>query len=468
MKKVLIGLVLAICLIMSLPGCSKKEENNSDKQEGSKKGGLFVSEEVLAEAVNVEDYLNIPDNAIQDLGAWAQQAMYPIYREEEVVYQLVLRETSEEFAKALSEQMGLILGEVYEDDRCFVYGYTHPNIEAEGEFTSEDRLSKPYPIVFEGIPGFEYAILAFNPDIFTVCDMGYRIHGEKQNLLPQGASVGEALIKTSDGIYKTADGRLETRLNEAMVLRDGVEGTADVRHMIVDEEERLMVEFYYRNEGFYLEVPKYYSMTGDIYGIRELIQVSYPTDSKEGLFDADFDGNVFLLCHDDTWKGPLYDENCIFDELSVRVMYYERDVEAVYYVYAKLSEGAPSEIEALAAVDLSEKKEDEVLGDDVTISDEVIELKDGDTLLVGQTGEIEYGSRKSGSDYHTYHWSVEKGKDCVILDEGHDSCKITARQAGEVTIKVTYSYTKESENVLTGRPESDPEIDTKRFDITVK
>ena len=467
MKKVLIKLALTMCLTMSLLGCSDKN-NNDEKQEDSKKWGLFVSEEVLAEAVNVEDYLNVPDNAIQDFCAWAQKAMYPFEREGEVVYQLIEEEATLEYAKALSEQMGLILGEVYEEDRYFVYGYTHPNVETQGDYTSGDKLSKPYPIVLEITFVYGYATLVFDQDVFTLCDMGYRMGGKEQNLLPQGESVGEALIKTSDGVYKTADGRLETRLNEAMVLRDGVEGTADVRHMIVDEEERLMVEFYYRNEGFYLEVPKYYSMTGDIYGIRELIQISYPTNTKEGLFDADFEGKVFMLCHNDRWKGPVYDRNCIFEDLSVRVMYYERDVEAVYYVYAKLSEGTPSEIEALVAADLSEKKTDDAPASDVAISDEVIELKDGDTLLVGQTGEIEYGRREFGSDYHTYSWSVVKGKDCVTIDEEHDSCKVTGRQAGEVTISVTYSYTEEGENVLTGRPESDPEYETKRFDIKVE
>ena len=116
MKKVLIKLALTMCLTMSLLGCSDKN-NNDEKQEDSKKWGLFVSEEVLAEAVNVEDYLNVPDNAIQDFCAWAQKAMYPFEREGEVVYQLIEEEATLEYAKALSEQMGLILGEVYEEDR---------------------------------------------------------------------------------------------------------------------------------------------------------------------------------------------------------------------------------------------------------------------------------------------------------------------------------------------------------------
>lgn len=126
------------------------------------------------------------------------------------------------------------------------------------------------------------------------------------------------------------------------------------------------MEFYYRDEGFYLEVPKYYSLTGDIYLLEDLLQGSYPTDERDKIEDVDFKEKLtFLMSHNGSWVGPC-----------------------------------------------------------------------------------------------------TNGKDLVILEEGHDSCKITARGKGKVTVKCTYSYTKK--NSLTGREEDDPEIDTKRFDIIIE
>lgn len=51
---------------------------------------------------------------------------------------------------------------------------------------------------------------------------------------------------------------------------------------------------------------------------------------------------------------------------------------------------------------------------------------------------------------------------------GHDSCKITARGKGKVVVKCSYHYTEKKENVLTGREEDAPEIDRKRFKITIE
>ena len=87
---------------------------------------------------------------------------------------------------------------------------------------------------------------------------------------------------------------------------------------------------------------------------------------------------------------------------------------------------------------------------------------------VGQTGEITYGKRKSGSSYHVYNWSIIDGKGRATLDEENDSCKITAIESGTVKVKCSYSYTVDSTNVLTGNPEKDSKIDTKIYEITIE
>lgn len=121
------------------------------------------------------------------------------------------------------------------------------------------------------------------------------------------------------------------------------------------------------------------------------------------------------------------------------------------------------------AVDLSENEEEQeqIVSGEID-PDEVVQLKDGDTLLVGQTGEFSYKKRKSGSAYHVYNWSIIEGKGRVTLEEYNDSCKITAIESGKVKVKCSYSYTVDSTNVLTGNPEKDSKIDSEIYEITIQ
>lgn len=254
-----------------------------------------------------------------------------------------------------------------------------------------------------------------------------------------------------------------------MVIRNGETAITEAFHEIRDAKESILVEYYYRDEGFYLETPKYYSLTGDIYRMDELVQSDYPTFERDEMEYEEYGGKLtFLMSHNGTWLGPRHWENA-YKQLTVRVMYYEKDVEAVYYVYAKFTDEEPNEVEALVAVDLSEKEakqSQDALGE--VVSDELVQLKDGDTLLVGQTGELSYNKRKSGSAYHVYNWSIIDGKGRVTLEEENDSCKITAIESGIVKVKCSYSYTVDSTNVLTGNPEKDSKIDSKIYEIMIE
>ncbi len=468
MKRKLLGVGMIILLSVMLCGCSN-QQGSSEPNKDSETGSSEVTEEILAEAMDLSSYAEIPDNAIQEFWRWSQGGADVVKRKDKSVnYWDYEDETADAYLKFLTKEMGLLLQETETDYRDKTYGFMHPDIEAEG-ISNGGVLSKKYPIVYEDYrnTGRNQGYFLVNEDVFTICDMGYRKNGEREEVKVYGDSAGAALIKTSDGVYKTDDGRLQTKLNEAMVIRDGVTSVAEAYHEIIDTEERLFVEFYYRDEGFYLEVPKYYSLTGDIYLLEDLVQRHYPTNKRDNITDVDFEEKLtFLMSYDDAWEGPKYKGNK-YKQLTVRVMYYEKNVEAVYYVYAKFADEEPTEVEALVAVDLSPKQEEEIPSTEVDTS-EVIKLKDGDTLLLGQTGEISYGSRKSDSAYHVYYWSVVEGKDLVILDEGHDSCRITARGKGKVVVKCSYHYTVEKENVLTGREEDAPESDTKRFDIIIK
>lgn len=466
--------MILLWVVMSY-GCSNQQDSTAINEklemiiedEVISKEDPGVTEEILADGMDLSSYAQIPDNAIQEFWSWSEgRARVGYDPDGGYSYWKVTKELAEEYITFLTEEMGMILQETGKNSYGVSYGFTHSMVEAEGTIANK-RLENKYPVVLS-YGGTENAKFYVNKDVFTVCDMGYRRSGTKEEIKVYGDSAGAALIKTSDGIYKTDDGRLQTKLNEAMVIRNGENVVTEARHEIRDSKESILVEYYYRDEGFYLETPQYYSLTGDIYRINELVQSDYPTFERDEMEYEEYGGKLtFLMSHNGTWIGPTHWEN-EYKQLTVRVMYYEKDVEAVYYVYAKFTEEEPGEVEALVAVDLSEKEaEQEKSAFDEMVSDEIVQLKDGDTMLVGQTGEIKYGKRKSGSSYHVYNWSIIDGKGLVTLDEENDSCKITAIDSGQVKVKCSYSYTVDGTNVLTGNSEKDSKIDTKIYEITI-
>ena len=474
MKNKIISFCMLMIFIVALCGCSKLQDSSKTdeksettfKDEDTSEDEDEVTEEILAEAMDLSSYEQIPDNAIQEFWTWSEGGARVGYDPDGgYSYWKVTKELAEEYITFLTEEMGLVLQETGRNSYGVSYGFTHSIVEAEGTI-GHTRLENKYPVVLS-YGGTENAKFYVNKDVFNVCDMGYRRSGAKEEVKVYGDSAGAALIKTSDGIYKTDDGRLQTKLNEAMVIRNGETAVTEASHESRDEKESILVEYYYRDEGFYLETPKYYSLTDDIYRIDELVQSDYPTFERDEMEYEEYGGKLtFLMSHNGTWIGPQHWENK-YKQLTVRVMYYEKDVEAVYYVYAKFTDEEPNEVEALVAVDLSEKEEKQDTSNTV-VSDEIVQLKDGDTLLVGQTGELSYNKRKSGSSYHVYNWSIIDGKGRATLDEENDSCQITAIESGVVKVKCSYSYTVDSTNVLTGNPEKDSKIDTKIYEITIE
>lgn len=476
MKNGFISFCVLVLLIVTFCGCSNQQDlpkinekiETNIADEDILEDESEVTEEILAEGIDLSSYAQIPDNAIQEFWSWSEGGARVGYDPEGgYSYWKVTKELAEEYITFLTEEMGMVLQETGKNSYGVSYGFTHSMVEAEGTI-AHTRLENKYPVVLS-YGGTENAKFYVNKDVFNVCDMGYRRSGTKEEVKVYGDSAGAALIKTSDGIYKTDDGRLQTKLNEAMVIRNGETAVTEAMHEIREAKESILVEYYYRDEGFYLETPKYYSLTGDIYRMDELVQSDYPTFERDEMEYEEYGGKLtFLMSHNGTWIGPRHWEN-EYKQLTVRVMYYEKDVEAVYYIYAKFAQEEPNEVEALVAVDLSEKEEKQEQDTSTeVVSDEIVQLKDGDTLLVGQTGELSYNKRKSGSSYHVYNWSIIDGKGRATLEEENDSCKITAIESGKVKVKCSYSYTVDSTNVLTGNPEKDSKIDSKIYEIMIE
>ena len=164
------------------------------------------------------------------------------------------------------------------------------------------------------------------------------------------------------------------------------------------------------------------------------------------------------MTYNDIWGGPTT-ANSKFEDLTIRLMHYEENGDAVYYIYAKLKDSTPSEVEVLCAVDVKSIMMDKVGSSN---ADETLQMN------VGKTITIKDGRSKFGSDYHVYEWTIEKGANLVEISSVGNTCTVKAKGKGEVVISTEYSYTVEEADVLTGIMRDSHKVDTKKYYITIE
>ena len=140
-----------------------------------------------------------------------------------------------------------------------------------------------------------------------------------------------------------------------------------------------------------------------------------------------------------------------FDAITVRVMYYEKNKEAVYYIYAKTS-GDPSELEALCVVSLGNESTQDF--------DDTIRLSVGDTYT------IHFSETVFGATSNVYEWEVTDG-DSIRIDGVTKDCEVTAKEEGESTVTLVYKYTVNSASILTGLPTTDSKSKKRVYRISV-
>lgn len=205
-------------------------------------------------------------------------------------------------------------------------------------------------------------------------DLGARISGNNVAVGAYGPSADAALIQYGEDTFETHDRRLKVKIGEAMVIRGGETymGTAK-RHL--NKSEWLWVGDYYRNEEIYFCHDAGYMMQGDIFELDDFLTAStaYTNESQSRIFADGHGGNPFFLTScDGGLHGPTIRNTNKYESVFVRVMYYEKDVAAVYYVYAKMKDGVePGDIEALCAVSLKpeEKKQSTTIKTGSSVSD---------------------------------------------------------------------------------------------------
>lgn len=200
----------------------------------------------------------------------------------------------------------------------------------------------------------------FIPGEMDQVDLGLRHSGGNVSVgTGDGTSATAGLYRLADGSFQTTDARLTAKLGEAAVLRDGKECSAPTEFVRKAETWELWVRDFHNSELLYLSLPRGIA-AGGTYTMQDILKTAWwkSNRSMSSLDDADgFGGYRWGLClgagHGRDYILPTYLDNNQFENIVVRVLHWEEDKEAVFYLYAAFK-SSPKVVEALCAVDLTE------------------------------------------------------------------------------------------------------------------
>lgn len=300
------------------------------------------------------------------------------------------------------------------------------------------------------------------PSSMEIVDLGLRFGKSTQEAGTGAPSAVTGLYRLSDGSFKTEDGRLTAALGQAAVLRDGKLYTSEASFNKNSKSSRdeLWVRGFYNDETIVFFSPSDSIKTGSIFTYKNLMrEQSYvnktPTLEKGEKQFTNYNWTLcFGLCHNGDWITPLSGKYNSFEDLYVRVMYYEPKSVIVYYIYAEL-DSKPNVVEALCAVDLKN------LSESVNADGQY-------SMYVGESINID-GGREFDSTYDTYKWEIVSGSDLVTLTgDAHQSCTVAAKKEGTVRVRLTYDYGIKEPDVLTGIIRTVNKSKTLEYVITIK
>lgn len=287
-------------------------------------------------------------------------------------------------------------------------------------------------------------------------DTGHRSGGKTVSRVPAGKSALSSLYRLSNGSYQTGDKRLKTKVGYATVLRDGKKYSVKANWTLGEDGwDRLWIENYYRNECIFFEAPKNYLLKGDIFQISNLEKSSWIIDTtlKKSDFEAyNWGDNFFGLGHgNNSFITPLRSTKSEFSSVTVRLMQYDRNEIAVFYIYAKCKT-APYEVEALCAVKPKGAKQKNLV-----------------TVKKGASKSVSFKGRVFGPNYELYKWEILEGSQYITLSSKKSStCKVKGKKKGTAKIQVTYDYSVDEPDVLTGIIRSVQHSKVETYTIKVK
>jgi len=188
-------------------------------------------------------------------------------------------------------------------------------------------------------------------------DLGLRSTGEAVSTALPGQSLNADLYRLSDGSYQTGDGRFHVAVGKAQVYRDGTAYTVSASLLRNQEKNReeLHIDNFYRNDSILLTAPYNSLLTGDTFdtrtiGLNEHVGYEDYATSMDSFLEWTFSNKLVGVCHDGDYLYCYRDGGNGFDQVAVRVMYWDAARgEAVIYLCTAF-DSAPYEYEALAAV----------------------------------------------------------------------------------------------------------------------
>ena len=349
MKKWMCGLLCA-CFALTLCGCGFVEGLLSGEGTGGFPS-IFQKDPVLVcEPVDFGSKPQVEPNVFQEFYIWSNGKV----TKKGSYYYISNEKTVDQYVEMLEEN-GFTLVEKDTDPYLCAYLWKLRSDRVPDAQNADGW--KGAHIVIEGFTDGKF-FFEVSPDLVSK-DLGLRVGGGSVDIYQAGPSAGAGLYQMGDGSFETTDGRLTAKIGTATVIRDGktLQGES---HYHLNKSEWLMVNGYHRNEDFFFAVDPDYTMAGDCHWMQDFWGARYyfTDDPSSTIMDSGHGSNpYFLIRQGDDRYGPSQ-TGSRFETVLVRVMYYEEDVAAVYYVYAKMRTGEPSEIEALCAVDMKPQEKE--------------------------------------------------------------------------------------------------------------
>lgn len=264
-----------------------------------------------------------------------------------------------------------------------------------------------------------------------VCDLGIRQGGSAAVADTLGESAESGLLY-QDGYYTTEDGRLRSRKNEATIVVDGEVMTGELYNLY--KKNRNEYQFYIDGFG-----------KGEVEFSWDKRSMEEGSVFLNNLADEDISFTVLLPNGSTKLSSESYKA---FGKLLLRVMHYDSGGDAVFYLYGESFSG--HSVEALMAVNLWEmdnpttpKPIDATGAETIDVSaDTTIRIK------VGETVTLHCVYSEFGSMYHTYDWSSSGS--AINVSESYNKVTVKGIEPGTAEIYMTYHYTKDEPDVLSG------------------
>lgn len=396
----------------------------------------------VAGKADLNYYNQIPEHAVPDMYYWGNGAVsYDDKPNQDTgVYQYLADASVIDQYISMLQKNGFTLIDTYDfsykGSSFYSWGFTCDAVPDAEEITLQYKDTKCHISLYYADHTREYR-MDVSEDLL-VCDTGLRIDGSVADLRPKGPSVEMGLIQLPDGRYQTSDGRLTVSVGTAMILRDGVSCTANASYSAYDDrtQEILQIMNYYRNEGIHFQAPKASLMQGDVFTQRDMRHWRWPECTNIDQLIV-HDGNLYpalVFPYKGSWQGASHNED-IYEAQTVRVMLYDTNNIGVFYIYSKFLKGEPKEVEILCAVNLSERRGS---------------IDDATYIKAGNTATVKYAHHEYGTKWETYDWVILEGSDKISINAVGSTCDVTANTPGVAAVQVTYGYSTEEPDVLTG------------------